>query len=197
MATTESDGSAEVAEATRRIEDAEDGYVVVVHVDAHVEVPLVVRVVDAFPVHPSVTEFRIDAADEPARWTLDDGRLVFEDVVPAGSRYTLRYRVRASSLEQEEGNPEVRVAQPMESGSPREPGTVPQFRDSLTMERGPVGQFVQPTAPGAGDGAGQSVDREASDDEVRQAIEAISLPVSCDEPAATHPRIDLADPGEE
>lgn len=187
MSTISQGRSSELATVERTIEDTTDGFVATLLVANSLDNPLVVRVVDELPAHAAVDGITLHTETAPARWGIADGDLVMEFAVEPGDPTAISYDVSTTALPDTPQPVRVELAQPVAPDDIGDDGAVPAFRDTLSISSGPVGMFVSTSETDA-DGT------EASDDEVRQAIQAVSDPGPSVDMPSSGPTIDLADP---
>lgn len=200
MSTTQSGQTGESAVAERRLEATEDGYSATIAVRGVVDSPLVVRVVDDLPGRPGVDGIRLSPDAEPARWTVADGQLVFETLVPPEADARVVYDVRGEGLEAGSTRLTVELAQPVDAEALEAADAVPAFRDARSFDAGAAGEFVSTDrAPDDEEAASPTGDAhvEATDDDVRRAVESVTVPESDRTVDEDVPTIDLDEPGQD
>lgn len=186
MTTTLDASATDLVAVERTLEARADALVATISVRSLADAPLVVRFSDPIGSWSGAGSVRVHPETEPERWTVDDSALVAELLVVPDEPATVTYDLQGADEEADPDPVVVEQAQPVDPGS-LDSDQVPRFRDTQAFEEETDARL--PTAGG-----------EATDADVRQAVEAIS------ESRARPPRseyldeqldpLDLADPEE-
>lgn len=192
-----------VAERRVASSGAGDGggeYRATVDVRGTVDAPLVARLVDDLPGRDGVDGIRLDPETEPPRWTVEDGRLIFETLLQPDRATRVAYDARGDELAEGTAPVEVALAQPLDIAAVDADADVPAFRDAQAFDAGRAGEFIaigaDPADAAATGATSEDADGgdEATDDDVRRALRSIA-PSSPEEIVEDEvPTIDLADP---
>lgn len=186
MSTTSESRSSQLATVERTVEETPGGFVATIRVTNAVDRTVVARIVDELPAHAAIEGIMLHPETEPARWGLEDHTLVLEMAVGPGTESTVRYELESAALPDALPAVRVELAQPVDHDVETD-DEVPCFRDTLSFASAPAGSFVSTTE--------QPADAtEASDDDVREAIRAVSDSDPEEFTVTRRPTIDLADP---
>lgn len=180
-------GATDLVAIERTLETREDVLVATVSVRSLADAPLVVRFSDAVGSWSGADSVRVHPETEPERWTVDDAALVAELLVDPDEPATVTYDLQGSDAGVDPDPVVVERTQPIDPES-LDAGRIPRFRDTHAFE----GQGADAQLPTAGG--------EATDADVRQAVEAIaelrSKSAQDEYPDKQLDPLDLADPEE-
>lgn len=151
----------DLAVIERTFEPLEDGLVATVSVRSPSRVPLVVRFSDPIGEWSGAESIRVHPETEPERWTIDSSSFVAELLVAPDEPSTVAYDLQGADGNADPGPVTVDQAKPIDLET-LERGQVPRFRDTQTFE----GQDI--------DTQHSATDSEATDADVRRAVEAVS-----------------------
>lgn len=161
MTTTLDASAIDLVAIERTLEAEADILVATVTVRSLADTPLVVRFSDAVGNWSGADSVQMHAETEPERWTVDDSALVAELLVVPDEPTTVTYDLQGVDEGVDPDQVVVEQAQPVDPEA-LDAGQVPRFRDTQAFE----GQGTDAQLPTAGG--------EATDADVRQAVEAIS-----------------------
>ncbi|MFB6172875.1 MAG: hypothetical protein ABEJ23_10095 [Haloarculaceae archaeon] len=179
MASDQVAGTTDLVSVERTLDARSDGVVSTLTFRAR-EAPLVVRFADAVGDWSGADSVRM--RDEPARWTVEGATLLAELLVSPDGPATVTYELRGVDPDADPDSVVVEQAQPIDEAA-LSAGEVPQFRDTQTFDS----QDANVRLP---------TDGEATDADVRAAVEAVAAPrkdPTADLETATE-TFDLADP---
>lgn len=145
----------------RTLEPSEGGLVATVTVRSPSGAPLVVRFSDPIGQWSGAESIRVHPETEPERWTIDGSSLVAELLVAPDEPSTVTYDLRGADGNSDPDPVTVDQAQPTDHET-LTTGQVPRFRDTQVFEG--QGMDTQPSV----------MESEATDADVRRAVEAIS-----------------------